>query len=218
MTSVRPLRSPDTVENDPIARLGRFRSVPLKLGGRFLDAFSEEHALLTREISCGGATIVSKARPGINSQIVCYIDDFARIAGRVVQHNPEGFVMSFDAPQNKREKLADRLVWLLNAGRLGLAEERAETRIPVSAPCQVKRADGSRMNCRVLDMSLSGASFETSDRLPYLEELVRAGTVVGRVVRVEKRLFAVHFLAPSNPEQERLKALRERVKERIEQN
>jgi len=172
--------------------------------------------MLTRDVSCGGATIVSKARPGVDSQIVCYIDDFARIAGRVVKLTSDGFVMAFDAPENKREKLADRLVWLINAERLGLSEERAETRIPITAPCQVIRSDGTRINCRVVDISLSGASFETTENLPKLEEVVRAGTLAGTVVRRERKGFAIHFIAPSNPERERLKALGDRVKERIQ--
>ena len=216
MTSVRQLRPHHSAESDPLSRLQRFRSVPLKLGGRFLDSCSEEHALLTREVSCGGATIVSKARPGVDSQIVCYIDDFARIAGRVVHQTSDGFVMAFDAPENKREKLADRLVWLLNAERLGLSEERAETRIPITAPCQVTRSDGSRINCRVVDISLSGASFETTDSLPKLEEIVRAGTLAGTVVRRDRKFFAIHFITPTDPERERLKALREKVNERIQ--
>ncbi len=216
MTSVRQLRPLNVDESDPLSRLQRFRSIPLKLGGRFLDSCSEEHALLTREVSCGGATIVSKARPGVDSQIVCYIDDFARIAGRVVKLTSDGFVMAFDAPVNKREKLADRLVWLLNAERLGLSEERAETRIPITAPCQVLRSDGSRINCRVVDISLSGASFESTDSLPKLEEIVRAGTLAGTVVRRDRKFFAIHFITPTDPERERLKALSKRVKERIQ--
>lgn len=216
MSSVSLLRQVPDWDNHDETNESRYKSVSLKLKGKFLDSLNEEHRLVTEDVSCGGATIMAKHRPDIGDNIVCYIDDFARIAGTVAKHTGTGFTLAFAAPQQKRERLADRLVWLLNAERLGLSEDRRETRIPVSAPCKVIRKDGETIECRVLDISLSGANFESDTITPQMDEVVRAGGVIGTVVRREKRMFAIQFITPKDPEQERLDALKDRVKNRLE--
>lgn len=200
----------------PMQDRRRYRRVLLELGGRFLDEHNEEHPLKTDEISCGGASIVSAHRPEEGSNIVCYIDEFARITGTVIRHTSRGFVVSFNIPDHKRDKLADRLVWLINVDPLGLDEDRTETRYPVSGPCVVQRMDGSRIDCRVLDISLSGAGFQTNDRPPRMGEIIHAGSLRGEVVRRERGFFAIQFIAPRHEEQTRLDELRDRHRKRFE--
>lgn len=193
----------------------RFRRVPLKLEGRFLDPGSEEHAFLTQDISCGGAHVVSKARPAVGASIVCYIDNLARISARVVRHTAQGFVIVFNIPVHKREKIADRLTWLLNAERLGLSEERRAERFPASGKAVILRQDGSTVTCRTIGISLTGASFEADDTPPFVGETVTAGSIRAEVVRRECKAFAVRFLPSEAQQENELLDLAKRHRERL---
>jgi hypothetical protein len=213
MTKVHELHAPRTGALSERDRR-RFRRVPLKLEGRFLDGASEEHAFLTSDVSCGGAGIVAKTRPAIGAVVVCYFDALARIAARVTRHTAQGFVVEFSIPRHKREKIADRLTWLLNAERLGLTEDRAAERFPAGGPAIVVRADGTKLRCRALDISLTGAGFEAESNPPFVGEIVTAGSIKARVVRREHKAFAVSFIFEETRETSELADLARRHRER----
>ncbi len=193
----------------------RFKRATLSLGGRFLDEQSEEHAFLTLDLSCAGAHLIAKHRPPTGSNVVCYIDHFARVSGRVVRHTSEGFVVTYDVPAYKRDKLADRLVWLLNRDPLQLEEDRVAERFPTSGPCTLLRNDGTPIRCRALDISLTGASFETDGPPPFIGDMVTAGALRGEVVRRERRVFAIRFLRQEAAGHTELRALAERASLRL---
>jgi hypothetical protein len=53
--------------------------------------------------------------------------------------------------------------------------------------------DGTKMTCRVIDMSLSGAAIAAENR-PPLKSLVMLGRVQARVVRNLEEGFALEFV------------------------
>jgi hypothetical protein len=53
--------------------------------------------------------------------------------------------------------------------------------------------DGSKMTCRIIDMSLSGAAIAAENR-PPMRSLIMLGRVQSRVVRNLEEGFAIEFV------------------------
>lgn len=192
-----PLRNDDTdqpkVRQKPDRR--RHQRVELRLTGRFMSD-GADHTFLTENVSCGGATFEAASIPAIGSKIVCYFDELGRVACEVVRKTEAGFAVSYQTPQHKKDKLADRLVWLLNYKKYDLADERASPRKATGGPALVTRSNGTKLQCRVIDISLTGAAFEFDGPVPIVGEHVRVGSLRGAVVRAVTGEFAIRFLHP----------------------
>lgn len=178
-----------------------FKRVELKLTGRFLIGENRDHVLQTTNMSCDGAFIVSSEQPGLDEQVVCYFDDVGRVVANVVRVSPEGFAVRFHTSPHKRDKLADRLTWLINRDRLGLEEERGEDRYRASGEALINLSGGRQIRCSVTDISLTGAAFETAGQSPFVGERVTVGNLVGEVVRVTGNKFAVRYVHGQKPAQ-----------------
>lgn len=179
----------------------QFKRVDLELGGRYLNDSSEDHHLVTQNVSCSGAYLQAATVPAEGSEVICYFDDLGRVAATVIRRATDGFAVQFNVMQHKREKLADRLTWLVNKSILDIPEERHATRFNIDGPAHFSRKDGKLMPCRVIDMSLTGASFEANAPLPAIGEIITAGNLQGRVVRVGDGGFAVSFLRSDEKDQ-----------------
>lgn len=193
MRSAQALASPTS--RPPLAKPDRrqHKRVKLRLDGRFM-ADDTDHTLITTDVSCGGACLAAQVKPAEGTAIVCYFDDLGRVTARVVRHVADGFAVAFEVGAHKRAKLADRLVWLLNKKKYGLTEERSAPRKPAHAPALITRANGLKVQCRVIDISLTGAAFEAKGPAPFVGEIIRAGTLRGEVVRSIENEFAIRFL------------------------
>lgn len=174
----------------------QFKRVDLELGGRYLSGGNEDYQLRTQNVSCSGAYLQAASVPAEGSEVICYFDDLGRVSATVIRRASDGFAVHFNIMQHKREKLADRLTWLVNRSILDLPEERSSRRFNVDGPAHFIRKDGKPMPCRVVDMSLTGASFEAPGPLPAIGEIITAGNLQGRVVRVAEDGFAISFLRP----------------------
>lgn len=171
----------------------RHYRVSLKLHGRFLHE-GTDHTFLTQNVSCGGVCVQSAAIPEMGSRIVCYFDDLGRVSGEVTRATDDGFAVAFQSPQHKKDKLADRLVWLLNHKKYDLEDERASPRRATGGPALITRSNGTQLQCRVIDISLAGAAFEFDGPVPVVGENVRVGSLLGEVVRAVSGEFAIRFL------------------------
>ncbi len=172
----------------------RHKRIDLKILGRFLNDKSEDHGMVTLNVSCSGALIEATERPASGANIVCYFDDLGRVAATVIRRTQDGFAVRFNASSHKRDKLADKLTWILNREKLGLSDERATQRYAGGGPALVMRKDGRQLQCRVLDISLSGASFETDGPVPEIGEIVTAGSLRGQTVRASEGIFAIRYI------------------------
>jgi hypothetical protein len=171
-----------------------YKRVDLRLTGRFLTSESDDRKLLTSNISCAGALILSSTPPGSGQQIVCYFDELGRVAAQVIRITPDGFAVRFQTSQLKREKLADRLTRLVNKDMLGLDEERAAPRFAAAGQACVILPDSTELQCRLTDISLTGAAFEALGKPPFVGDRVHAGNRPAEVVRVAGKSFAVRYL------------------------
>lgn len=170
------------------------KRLPLRLKGRFLDAQSEEYPLISLAMSCRTAQVRANHIPPVDSSIVCYFDELGRVVAAVRRHVKGGFLVEFSSTQHKRDKIADRLIWLVNRDTLGLTDDRKAPRYTAGGAAQVTLKNGSTLNCRVVDFSLIGAGFEAMGPAPNIGEVVIAGDLRGEVVRREGRSFGIRFL------------------------
>jgi len=191
----QPLRKDDQTQSKVRSKPDRRRHhrVDLRLSGRFLFE-GADHTFITEDISCGGARLEAVAFPEIGTSIVCYFDDLGRVAANVARKTDNGFAVTFQSPQHKTDKLADRLVWLLNHKKYDLDDERSAPRKAAGGPALVTRSNGTKMQCRVIDISLTGAAFELDGPIPLVGEHVRVGSLRGEVVRSITGEFAIRFL------------------------
>lgn len=166
----------------------------LRLRGRFLDERNDEYPMVTLAVSARSAVIRANHVPPEGAKIVCYLDSIGRVIGTVGNCQPKSFEITFETSQHKRDKLADQIIWLANKDKLGLSDDRQSRRYEADGPAQVRLHDGSILNCRVMDISLTGAGFEAIGRAPRIGDLIQVGMLRGEVVRSSGRSFGIRFL------------------------
>jgi c-di-GMP-binding flagellar brake protein YcgR len=174
----------------------RHRRISVELLGRFMRENKEEHACQLLNISAGGAAIrlMAPATMIIGERVVAFFEHIGGIEGTVAREFDGGFAIKLRATQHKREKLAATLTWLANRSELSGIDERRHERIaPSSGRQQVLLPDGGVIECRVLDISVSGASVGTPARPPIGTE-VTLGKLRARVVRHHAHGFGVQFI------------------------
>lgn len=173
-----------------------FQRVAVSLHGRMLSAAREEVDCVIIDMSPGDAQIEASAHVNVGDRIIAYIDHIGRIEGEVLSLGAKGhFVISINATERKREKLAAQLTWIANKHELGLPEDRRHERVaPRQNRSEIVLDDGRSYPCRIIDLSLSGAAIEISVR-PTLGTAVQLGNMRGRVVRHFQEGVAIEFSA-----------------------
>lgn len=176
------------------------KRVPLVLLGRFMRASRHEYPCKLTSISVGGAALMSPVAVDIGEQIVAYFDHIGGIEGTVVRTFDGGFAISMVATQHKREKIAAQLTWLINKHEVHSATDRRHERVRVAnEKSTLKLNEGISVDCRVIDISLSGASIATAAR-PAIGSEVTFGKLRCRVMRHHNEGIGVAFLDIQEPE------------------
>lgn len=177
----------------------RHKRVAVTLLGRFMRANKQEYPCKLFDISVGGAAMMAPVTVEMNERIVAYFDHLGGLEGTVTRIFEGGFGMRFSATQHKREKIAAQLTWLINRDSLAPSEERRHERIvPRNGQSELKLAEGVIVPCRVLDVSISGASVGTEARPPVGHE-VQLGKLRARVVRHHEQGIGVAFIDIQQP-------------------
>src|SRR5690606_17269873 len=104
-----------------------------------------------------------------------------RLEGIVARLFDGGFAVEIKASAQKRERIANLLTWYTNRD-LGGEERQHERFEPRIAAQKLIMPNSDVYDCRVIDVSLSGASVATQVK-PPLETVVVLGRLRGRVVR-----------------------------------
>lgn len=188
MFSFQPAQTPP-----PATAPRAFQRVTVNLGGRLMLADHEEYPCTATEMSPGDVEFHCIARPSVDERIIAYIDNLGRLEGKVTAVGKTGFSMVINASERKREKLAAQLTWFANKHELGLPEDRRHDRLtPRQIQTEIILDDGRRYDCRLMDLSLSGAAVDIDVR-PPLGTPVRLGNMHGKVVRHFMEGVAVEF-------------------------
>jgi hypothetical protein len=183
-----------------IADQRRHARFQLTLLGRFMRASKHEYPCKLNNISVGGAAVSSPVAVDVGERIVAYFDEIGGHEGTVVRVFDGGFAMRLAATQHKREKLAAQITWLINRGELSGIDGRRHERIAVANKTStLKLSDGTDVDCKVIDVSLSGASISTEAR-PPIGSNVMFGKLRCRVMRHHDRGIGVQFLDIQDPE------------------
>ena len=177
----------------------RHKRIAVSLVGRFMRQSKEEHPCKLIDISAGGAAVSSAVPVTVGERVVAYFDHIGGIEGEVVRLIEGGFAFKINATSHKREKITAQLTWLANRGELEDDSSRRHERIaPNVGEFTLHLAEGIDLACRVLDISISGASIATPAR-PEIGTEVMLGKLRARVVRHHPQGFGVQFIDIQNP-------------------
>ena len=160
-----------------------------------LDDGSEEEAII-RDISAGGAALLSTARPKPGSKVIIYIQDVGRMEAYAIREHPHGFAVDFICSKTKQEKVADKLTWLSNKARLGLAEDGLALEGVKGQEAALHLSTGSSLSCRIVGLSLNGASLHIAPR-PTIGSEVVLGRMKGTVTHHLPEGVGIEFTGPS---------------------
>jgi hypothetical protein len=178
----------------------RHQRVKVTLTGRYMREDRQEYPCQTLNMSPGGVLFATDMPPQVGEHVVAYIDHIGRVEGRCTRATANSFSMTISATLRRRDKLADQLTWFANRNVLGLPEDRRHKRIEIRNPRSILTLpDGSTIECRVVDVSLSGAAIATKTKLP-LGSPVRLGRTPARVVRHLDTGMALEFSRLQSPE------------------
>ncbi|MEZ5773860.1 MAG: PilZ domain-containing protein [Hyphomicrobiaceae bacterium] len=177
----------------------RHKRIPLLCLGRFMRADKTEHTCKLINVSVGGAALQTEETLELGEHIIAYFDEIGRIDGPVVRFIDGGFAIQIQATQHRREKLAAQLTWLINRRALGIPEARRHDRMSTeNVASSMTLSDGRQVACRMLDISISGASVATAARPPLGSEIL-VGRLRAKVMRHHDQGIGVQFLDIQNP-------------------
>jgi hypothetical protein len=178
----------------------RHRRVPVTVTGRFMREDKQEYPCQLVNMSAGGMAMLAPVTCDVGERIVAYLDNLGRIEGIVVRSFEGGFAVRILASLYKRERIANLLTWLVNQKSLGLSEERKHERVvPRINASKLILPNGEVHNCRVIDVSLSGASVACTVK-PPIDTVVILGRMRGRVVRHHDQGLALQFVELQDPD------------------
>lgn len=170
-----------------------FQRVRVKVYGRYMLEDRTEHPCQVIDMSPGNALFRCDRVGALGERVIAYLDHIGRIEGVITRLQEDGFAITLIASDRKRDKLAAQLTWLANKHELDLPEDRRHERVTPRNPVSVVRLeDGREYQCRIVDLSLSGAAVEIDVR-PALGTPVTLGTMRGRVIRHFEDGIAVEF-------------------------
>jgi hypothetical protein len=175
------------------AQMPRFQRVKVSLLGRYMLTDRSEFPCQVLEMSPGDALMIAPVAGIAGERVIAYIDHLGRIEGDISDLIEGGFHMDIVATPRKRDKMAAQLTWLANRDVLGLPEDRRHERVvPDNRHSTVVLDDGRRYNCKIIDISLSGAAIELAVR-PAMGTPVTLGRMRARVIRHFQDGVAVEF-------------------------
>ena len=171
----------------------RFQRVKVSVLGRYMLADRREFPCQVLEMSPGEAMMIAPVSGIVGEKVIAYVDHIGRIEGIIIALVDGGFLMEVAASPRKRDKMAAQLTWLANKDVLNLPEDRRHERVvPDNRHSTVVLDDGRRYNCKIIDISLSGAAIELDVR-PAMGTPVTLGRMRARVVRHFQNGVAVEF-------------------------
>jgi hypothetical protein len=188
------LPSPQFVApNRTRAESNKYQRVKVSVLGRYMLADRREFPCQVLEMSPGDAVVIAPVAGVVGEKVIAYIDHIGRIEGTILNQMDGGFLMDIAASPRKRDKMAAQLTWLANKDVLNLPEDRRHERVvPDIRHSTVVLDDGRRYNCKIIDISLSGAAVELDVR-PAMGTPVTLGRMRARVVRHFQNGVGVEF-------------------------
>jgi len=182
------------VVDNSLAERRRYKRERVDLAGRqFEPEENREANCKILDMSAGGARVVSDIVPLPGTFVVVYIEGFGRFEGSVIRTEQNGFGVQFNCSEHKRERLIELLKLYMSGSPLDKTRLRRHNRRPASGNVTFTRANGKVVNCKLVDISLSGVSVATEIR-PPVGEVVFISEVFGRVARHHDTGIGIEFV------------------------
>ncbi len=159
----------------------RYPRFALSLPGRFMRPDKLDYDCHLKDISVGG------------EKLIVYLMHLGGLEGMVVRRTSDGFAMTLTATQRKRDNLAARIQLLIGRKDIAEADERISPRTPTSGLATLMLADGTVLECPMLDVSRSGVSLVTPIK-PAIGTEVILSNQRAVVVRHHEEGIAVEFV------------------------
>ena len=151
----------------------------VNLLGRYMLSDRQEYPCQVVNMSPGGMALIAPTIGQVGERVIAYVDHLGRLEGAIARQLVNGFAMTISATPRKRDKLAAQLTWLANRHILNLPEDRRHGRFtPRNAGATLILPNGSRIGCRIIDVSLSGAGLALPAHL-WASSSRLAGSPVG---------------------------------------
>jgi hypothetical protein len=145
-------------------------------------------------ISSREATLLAPVAGALGGRVITYCEEFGKLDGSVKRTLDRGFVVRLTATESERRKLAARVEGYEKIKNYDIVDRRAHKRIiPIDPSSTLFLADGTQMDCFVIDISTSGVAV-SADIQPDIGTPLAVGSLVGRVVRHLEDGFAVQFI------------------------
>jgi hypothetical protein len=139
----------------------RHPSFALSLPGRFMRPDKLDYACRLKDISVGNAAFVTATPATVGEKLIVYLMHLGGLEGSVVRRTNDGFAMSITATQRKRDNFAARIQLLMARNDLAESDERMSPRTPTTGMGTMMLADGTVLECPMLDVTGSGISIVT---------------------------------------------------------
>jgi len=154
-----------------------------------------------REFSCrivnvspSAMTLVVPVLGAVGERVIVRCDEFGKQEGSIIRTLDRSFVIKMVAADEDRAKFAAKIEWYEKKKNHDVHDSRAHKRIAPNDPrSTLVLADGTQMECFVIDMSISGVAV-SADIKPPIGTPLAVGKVIGRVVRHRQDGFAVQFI------------------------
>lgn len=177
------------------AEKAKYQRVKVSVLGRYMLADRSEYPCQVLEMSPGDAVVIAPAAGVEGEKVIVYLDHIGRVEGIILSKMDGGFLMDISASARKRDKMAAQLTWLANKDILNLPEDRRHERVvPDNRHSTVVLDDGRRYNCKIIDISLSGAAIELAVR-PATGTPITLGRMRARVARHFDNGVGVEFVS-----------------------
>jgi hypothetical protein len=156
----------------------------------------EAHPCRSRSLTPDRASLNASMTGEIGEPVGIKLNHIGILRGRLEHRTEHGFVVELSAEGAERASLASRLDWLRRFQKKEAPELRHARRwLPRDPRSSLILSAESRLDCFVLDLSLSGAALQAAE-IPAVGSQVGVGAMIATVVRHLEDGFAVRFLTP----------------------
>lgn len=130
----------------------------------------------------------------VGDWVTAHFDEFGVPRGQISRPLGFGFGVSLKMGNAERERLAAQVLWFERHKNFEVSDQRRHRRIfPRNPQSTLVLADGTAIDCFVINMSASGAAV-SADLVVTIGMPMALGTAVGRVIRLLDPGFALEFI------------------------
>ncbi len=153
------------------------------------------------DLSAGGVGILSDLRVAQGDHIVMHLAGGGRLEGTVMRLLADGFGVELTMSDTKRSRLIDALEPMVEGVEeiveLPMNRRVAERVAGLRMEAECFTENGVLIDCRVVDMSLTGAAIETNADID-INSVITIGQTRGTVVRRYGKIYGIQFERPND--------------------